>query len=367
MRNSIAALLILSLMGCNTDTNTYTLSGKAAGMEDGSNVIIYTLQNNRAKVIDTLTINGGTFSGTFPKITEPALYYMVVNNSSILYFPESEDLKATIYKDSIQASYVSGNAQNDSYKEFNIKTRKIAALRNIISDGYRNAKKNNDDVRVFELQKENVLVTKEEINYKKEFAKENPNSMFALLLVSEMLNQKQLNAREASDLVANFSPKIANTSISKDITATAENLKKSDVGGKAPMFSAKTPEGKDLSLQDAMGKYTIIDFWASWCGPCRKENPNVVQVYEKYHAKGLNIISVSLDKAGQENRWEKAIKKDNMNWFHVSNLMFWKDPIAQQYGVRSIPATFLLDENGIIIAKDLRGKALGLKVASLLD
>jgi thiol-disulfide isomerase/thioredoxin len=120
-------------------------------------------------------------------------------------------------------------------------------------------------------------------------------------------------------------------------------------------------------LKDAMGEYTIIDFWASWCGPCRKENPNVVRVYNNYHDKGLNIISVSLDKAGQKDRWIKAIKKDKMDWFHVSNLQFWQDPIAKQYGVRSIPATFLLDKNGIIIAKNLRGNALDAKVASLLD
>lgn len=367
MRNSIVALLILSLIGCNKDTNTYTLNGIAPGITDGSNVIIYTIKENRTKVMDTLVIKNGSFSGTFTKITEPSLYYMVVNNSSILYFPESQDLKAIIYKDSIQASYVSGNTQNDSYKEFNTKIREIAALKSDISNEYRNAKKNNDDAFVFELQKRNARVTRDENNYKKDFAKENPNSMFALLLVSEMLNQKQLNAREASDLIANFSPKIANTKIAKQITATAQDLKNSDVGGKAPAFTAKTPEGKDLSLKDVLGKYTIIDFWASWCRPCRKENPNVVRVYEKYHDKGLNIISVSLDKAAQKDRWIKAIKKDNMDWFHVSNLMFWKDPIAKQYGVRSIPATFLLDENGYIIAKNLRGKALEKKVASLFN
>jgi alkyl hydroperoxide reductase subunit AhpC len=97
------------------------------------------------------------------------------------------------------------------------------------------------------------------------------------------------------------------------------------------------------------------------------ENPNVVRVYNKYHDKGLNIISVSLDKAGNKDRWVKAIKDDNMDWYHVSNLKFWQDPIAKQYSVRSIPATFLLDEQGNIIDKNLRGPALEAKIASLLD
>jgi thiol-disulfide isomerase/thioredoxin len=367
MRISILALLYLSLVACNTDTSTYTLTGSADGMTDGANVMIYTLKDNQTKVLDTLTITNGTFSGTFPKNTEPSLFYMVVNNSSILYFPESEDLKATIFKDSIQASFVTGNSQNDSYREFTKEMQKTAKLKSAISAKFTNAKKNNDNTLYKQLQRENVLLTSRENEYKKEFAKENPNSFFALILVSEMLNQKQMNAKEASELVANFSPKIANTSIGKEITKTAANLKNSDVGGNAPSFTAKTPEGKDMSLQDAMGKYTIIDFWASWCGPCRRENPNVVRVYEKYHDKGLNIISVSLDKAGQQERWIKAIEKDKMNWYHVSNLKFWQDPIAKQYGVRSIPATFLLDDKGTIIAKNLRGNALEAKVASLLD
>jgi peroxiredoxin len=143
-------------------------------------------------------------------------------------------------------------------------------------------------------------------------------------------------------------------------------MKKADVGGVAPKFSAPNPEGKIVALNDVLGKYTIIDFWASWCKPCRRENPNVVRVYNQYHDKGLNIISVSLDKAGQKERWLKAIADDKMDWYHVSNLQGWNEPIAKMYNVRSIPATFLLDEKGNIIGKNLRGNALDAKIASLL-
>lgn len=109
---------------------------------------------------------------------------------------------------------------------------------------------------------------------------------------------------------------------------------------------------------------TIIDFWASWCGPCRKENPNVVALYNELHPKGLNILSVSLDK--DASKWKEAIAKDKLNWAHISNLMHWDEPIAKQYEVESIPSTFVLDSKGKIVAKNIYGTELKAKVLELL-
>lgn len=139
-----------------------------------------------------------------------------------------------------------------------------------------------------------------------------------------------------------------------------------NIGNNAPIFSGKTPDGKDLSLEDIKGEVIILDFWASWCGPCRRENPNVVKMYNKYHNKGLEIIGISLDKANQKNRWIRAIAQDRLTWQHLSNLQGWNEPIAALYGVRSIPATFILDKDGVILAKNLRGLALENKIATLL-
>jgi thiol-disulfide isomerase/thioredoxin len=119
-----------------------------------------------------------------------------------------------------------------------------------------------------------------------------------------------------------------------------------------------------ISLKESLGKITIVDFWASWCAPCRQENPNVVALYKEFHSKGLNIIGVSLDKDAA--KWKEAIAKDKLTWTQVSNLKFWDDPIAAQYNVEAIPATFILDASGKVIAKDLRGQELKSKIAALL-
>lgn len=120
-----------------------------------------------------------------------------------------------------------------------------------------------------------------------------------------------------------------------------------------------------VSLKESLGKITIVDFWASWCGPCRAENPNVVAIYKEFHDKGLNIVGVSLDKDAA--KWKEAIAKDNLTWTQVSHLKFWDEPIAAQYKVEAIPATFILDASGKVIAKDLKGDELRAKIKELLS
>jgi peroxiredoxin len=143
-----------------------------------------------------------------------------------------------------------------------------------------------------------------------------------------------------------------------------DKMRKLMVGSVAPDFGQPTPEGNDLKLSDLRGKYVLVDFWASWCGPCRRENPNVVRMYDQYKSKGFEILSVSLDNT--RDNWLKAIEADKLNWRHVSDLKGWSNSVAQLYEVTGIPQTYLIGPDGKIVAKGLRGPSLEAKLSELL-
>ena len=227
---------------------------------------------------------------------------------------------------------------------------------------------------VKDLQKRNVELREELKNYGFNFLKEHPNSDFSLMLLDGLTSQPKFDTKSAKEVLALMNDELLNKStniltvqnIQSKINQTKTN-KKLAVGDIAPDFTAPNPDGTALTMSKIKGKVTIIDFWASWCKPCRVENPTYVRLYEKYHNKGLEIISFSLDRENQKQRWVDAIAKDKLTWYNVSNLKFWNDPVAKLYNVSSIPATFIIDEQGVIIAERLRGSALERKIAELLD
>ena len=371
MRRLITLFITILFISCGENSSdTFSLEGNALGYADGTEVLLYEIDgNNQSSVKDTLTVQNGKFSGVYAKSDITALHFLRIGGApnNIVFFTENENLKATVYKDSLTASFVTGGKQNELYVAYNKEMATMLKRRLATNQAYQKAQAEQDGILVNELRQENIALATKERAFKRNFVKENGNSVFGLMLASELYQKEELTANEVKDLIAGLGPKLASHDLVTDLEMLMEANKRAEVGGEAPNFSAPDPDGNQLALTDALGKYTIIDFWASWCRPCRMENPNVVNVYNKYHDKGLNIISVSLDKAGQKERWIKAIKDDKMDWYHVSNLKFWQDPIAKQYSVRSIPATFLLDENGNIIDKNLRGPALEAKIASLLD
>uniref|UniRef100_UPI004047EF11 redoxin domain-containing protein n=1 Tax=Flavobacterium sp. TaxID=239 RepID=UPI004047EF11 len=282
---------------------------------------------------------------------------------------EQGKIEVEIVKDSIHKSTLGGTPNNDKFQKFNTETRviseKVMKFEKTNGPAMQEARTNNDTVTVNKLLKEYKKFQDEMNDYSKKFIKENPDAYLSVLLLENFLMRQYLTTEEVKSYYNGLSKELAATKSGKKIKTTLDAMTAIVIGKPAPLFTGPTPDGKTVSLKESLGKVTIIDFWASWCGPCRAENPNVVAMYKELHEKGLNIIGVSLDK--DADKWKEAIAKDNLTWAHVSNLKFWEDPIAKQYNVQAIPATFILDANGIIVAKDLRGEELRAKVIALLE
>ncbi|MEO6682758.1 MAG: TlpA disulfide reductase family protein [Ginsengibacter sp.] len=166
------------------------------------------------------------------------------------------------------------------------------------------------------------------------------------------------------ELYGLFGTKFTNTEDGYRLKENIESAYATQIGQPAPLFSQADTEGKLLSLASLKGKYVLIDFWASWCGPCRVENPFVVKAYHQFKDKNFEILGVSLD--DKKDAWLKAIKEDELPWLHVSDLKAWKNEVAVQYYIGAVPQNLLLDPNGVIIAKNLRGEALAQKLAEVL-
>jgi Peroxiredoxin len=199
----------------------------------------------------------------------------------------------------------------------------------------------------------------------KNFIAEHPDSPVSLVAISEMM-KTDFNLQEVEPVYGLISDRVKNMETGKRITAHILSFKKTAIGAKAPEFTQNDPDGNPIRLSDFRGKYLLVDFWASWCRPCRIENPNIVKAYEAYKNKNFEILGVSLDNPGNRTAWLNAVKRDNLTWPQVSDLQGWKNEVAVLYGVQSIPQNFLLDPNGVIIAKNLKGEELTKKLAEIL-
>lgn len=376
-----ASLLLIS---CNKDK--YTVSGTISGIENGKTIILETQDESGMglKSIDTVKVENGkfVFEG---KALEPAFHTLQIEGvqGKVPFILENGDIVITINKDSIQNAKVSGSYNNDEYVKFNeeikVIQKKLMDFQSQNMEKMNAAQQSKDTVVINGLMQEFSKLQEEVGNASKTkyvgYAESHPKSLISALIIQGMLNDPSADIKKAEGIYNGFEESLKNTKPGKAIKTKLAEIKNPGVGAALPApaaaegkwrtdFSAPNPEGKVISLKESLGKVTIVDFWASWCGPCRVENPNVVAIYKDLHSKGLNIVGVSLDK--DKSKWLEAIAKDKLTWTHVSNLKFWDEPIARQYKVESIPATFILDASGTIVAKDLRGDALRAKIVELL-
>lgn len=349
----------------------FTLSGIAKGVADGT--VVYLERQDEAKGIvamDSVKIANGAFTIKGTAI-EPAVNFIQVKGveGKIAFILDQGNITFTIYKDSIAKSKIGGTTDNIALQKFNTFSQsvqqKMQDFQATNAQKMQTAQANKDNVAIQKLMDEFGVLQNELIAYTSSYPEKNPTSFLSVLLLDNMFNQPEVDIKKIKMVYGLLTAKLQNSKPGLTIKSKIANYKEISEGNLAPDFSGPTPDGKTLSLKEALGKVTIIDFWASWCGPCRKENPNVVALYNEFHAKGLNIIGVSLDKDAA--KWKEAIAKDGLTWNHVSNLQFWTDPIAVLYNIKSIPATYILDDKGVIIATNLRGEELRAKIASILN
>ncbi|MCG9970069.1 TlpA disulfide reductase family protein [Christiangramia crocea] len=363
--------LVLSLTACQEDKG-YFLTGTVDGVEDGKKVYISELDgNNRTpKAVDTATITDGKFELNMEDPETPNLSFLSVEgvNGNVVFISENQTLRFDIDTDSIRNTEVVGGKENKALYEYLGHLKELNRKMQKMQNEMRQAMVAKDTAKLKSLQETQAELRDNDKNFKQELFQRNKDSFLAVMILTDMLNMKTHSSAEVREMYAEVSDRIKKTDLAKSLEETLERYSATEIGSKAPSFSGPTPEGEEFKLEDNLGKVTVVDFWAAWCKPCRVENPNLVRTYNKYKDQGLNVISVSLDRPGQKDKWLQAIEDDNLEqWDHVSNLQFWNDPIAKKYGVRAIPATFILDENGVIVAKNLRGDELANKIGELLQ
>ena len=196
------------------------------------------------------------------------------------------------------------------------------------------------------------------------YVKKNPSSLLAMYAFKNWAGY-EIDAEKAEPVFNTLPPAVRNSLSGKDMQERILIAKKTGIGQTALDFTQSDTLGKPVALSSLRGKYLLLDFWASWCGPCRAENPNLVAAFNKYREKGFQVLSVSLDRPDAKERWIQAIHDDHLDWTHVSDLQFWNNAVAKQYGIQAIPQNLLLDPQGKIIAKNLQGKNLEDKLADI--
>lgn len=371
-----------TFVSCNkVGENEFLITGNIENAKNGQTVILEK-QDEKGQLVpvDTVKIENGKFE-LKGNVTEPSFHLLQIQDKEgkIPFILENGEIKVIVDKDSIHKSKISGTYNNDEFSKFNIEMvkvqkefqKKMMAFQQANMQKMQSAQQKKDTLAINQLMKEYQKIEKEGAKFYINYAESHPKAFISSVILDGMLNGPETDVEKIKKIYNNLEESLKNTKIGKSVKSKLDKLNapsllnSPEVGNVAPDFKAPNPEGKVISLKESLGKVTIIDFWASWCGPCRAENPNVVALYKEFHSKGLNIIGVSLDE--DKDKWKAAISKDHLMWTQISNLKEWDEPIASLYNVKSIPATFILDAKGTIVAKDLRGEELKAKIQSLLN
>lgn len=363
MKNFLIILVMaLSVLACNTAKDQFAIRGTIAGVETGK-VYLEKIVNGHPQSIDTADVVGGkfTFNG---KMAIPDIRVLRLNDQDYFatLFVDNSTIKVIARKDSLGNTKITGSPTHDIFQLYLTELERMNKDVIKLQSKYQNAMSsgNADEGKKAEIDYSAMMDNMKV--FTKNFVKEHNSSVVSAYIALVQL-ANQIEGAELESIVNKYPVEISTSEYVVKLKEIAAELKKTAVGAIAPDFTMNDPNGKPVQLSSLRGKVVMIDFWASWCKPCRLENPNVVKLYQKYSAKGFEIIGVSLDKTKED--WIQAIREDQLSWIHVSDLQFWQNSAARLYSVNLIPQTYLLDKEGKIIAKGLRSEELAEKLSQL--
>lgn len=361
-----AVLAVLFIAGCSGkkgDGTNFKITGNISGGYEGKAYLLKRESGEWVKLDSAGTKDGNfTFRGY---VEYPEAWYISDEegkNYASLFVEPGEIVFNTDMEDFNANSLVSGSSSQEEYNAFREKSGKYDEQLEEAWENYKAANESGDEETAGKWDAEYERIDGELKQFILNYARENNSSVVSAYIV--LRNAYRYDENELEPVVEAFSPSISGSAYVEKLKERVETLKRVAVGQPAVDFTMDDAEGNPVTLSSLYGGYLLVDFWASWCGPCRRENPNIVEIYNEYHNRGFDVLGVSFDRS--KDKWLQAIADDRLTWHHVSDLAYWNNAAGKLYAINSIPSNVLLNPEGVIIAKNLTGEDLRKKIEEYL-